>query len=96
VNNLTFSSEIKKTPLKQGDQYKVKITSEENGKGTVKIKEHTVYVNNTKKGDKVKIVITDVAREKANGKVILSTEGLTEDGLSEEVAELEEREGDLI
>lgn len=98
----SFGSKFREAPVKVGDQYDVEIIDVgKQGDGLTKVKDFIIFVKGTQKGDKVRIAITEIRGKSAVGEVVPAVEegqGVTEEGLSEEVAEAEEsaEEGETI
>ncbi len=98
----SFGSRFREAPVKVGDQYDVEIVDiGKQGDGIAKVKDFIIFVKETKKGDKVKIAITEIRGKSAVGEVVPAVEegeGITEEGLTKEVAEAEEtaEEGETI
>jgi len=82
--------EFREAPVKVGEEYDVDITETgSRGDGITRIKNFVVFVPNIQKGDKVKIKITEVRGKSAVAEVVGSAEeveGVTEEGLSEDVS----------
>lgn len=100
----SFSSEFREAPVKVGDQYDVEIVDVgKQGDGIAKVEGFIIFVKGVSKGDKVKIVIKEIRGKSAIGEVVKEAEegeGITEEGVSEEVEEMEkeeeEEEGEAI
>jgi predicted RNA-binding protein with TRAM domain len=84
-------------PVKVGEEYDVEITETgSRGDGIARIKNFVVFIPNTKKGDKVRIKITEIRGKSAVGEVVGEAsekeEELTEEGVTTEVAKEEAEE----
>ncbi len=87
-------------PIKVGEEYDVEITETgSKGDGIARIKNFVVFVNGTKKGDKVRIKITEVRNRFGVGKKVEAKESKdmpeieeAEDVTEEVVSEAEESE----
>ena len=85
---------FREAPVKVGEEYDVEISETgSRGDGIARIKNFVVFIPNTKKGDKVRIKITELRGKSAVGEVVGgSEEKVTEEGLAPEVAEEEGEE----
>ncbi len=78
------SDSSRDVPVKVGEEYDVEITEVgSRGDGIARIQNFVVFVAGTKKGDKVKIKITDIRGRSAIGEVV----GGGSEGSSEEATE---------
>lgn len=83
-------------PVKVGEEYDVEITEiGSRGDGITRVKNFVVFVPNTKKGDKVRIKITQIRGRSAVAEVVEPVEEVTEEGLSAEVAKEESMEEEV-
>jgi predicted RNA-binding protein with TRAM domain len=73
-------------PVKVGEEYDVEITEVgSRGDGIARIQNFVVFVAGTKKGDKVRIKITDIRGRSAIGEVVGGSEGASEEAPTEPV-----------
>lgn len=82
-------------PVKVGEEYDVEIKETgSKGDGIARVKNFVVFVANTKKGDKIKIKITQVARKFAIGEKVGGSEAAEEteeETTDKETEEIEEK-----
>ena len=98
------SFESRESPVKVGEEYNVEITETgSKGDGITRIKNFVVFVPETKKGDKVKIRITEIRGRSAVAEVVGGgskgeddaegdVDSITEEGMAKDVSKEEYEE----
>lgn len=79
-----FGREIKPAPIKEGEEYDVKIKEVSNrGDGITRVKNFVVFVPGAKEGDEVRIRIKEVRRNHGVGEIVQTKEGKPIEGEEE-------------